>query len=92
MCAEIAVETASTDRAQRPSATALGFWAVTGTLIFFAFNVTRPFGIYDEGLEYLLSRARAMGEPLFETFQLIYPLSHCVSLALAIGPRHAHGI
>ena len=50
--------------------TCCGFLAA---LVAFLINLNRPFGLTDEGFQYLLSRAWAQHENLFQRFDLLYP-------------------
>lgn len=60
-------------RTRSPSAVLLASCGVLATLVAFLINLHRPFGLTDEGLQYLLSRSWARGENLFQRFELLYP-------------------
>ncbi len=48
--------------------------AISGALVAMLINAHRPFGLTDEGFQYLLSRSWARGENLFRRFEVLYPI------------------
>ncbi|MBZ5589083.1 MAG: hypothetical protein LAO05_11030 [Acidobacteriia bacterium] len=55
------------------AAALLASCGLLATLVAFLINLHRPFGLTDEGFQYLLSRSWARGENLFQRFELLYP-------------------
>ena len=61
-------------RTKLRSAAILAACAALGALAAMLVNARRPFGLTDEGFQYLLSRSWAHGDNLFQRFEVLYPI------------------